>query len=150
MNNIEQRFQDTETLNYFTQKLIYNKFYKDIMDIKSSLGDENQKSKLIINLCNTFLYFLEPERYEFTKFFESTNAKFEEYEKYFDSTGFGKQDQLFSKLDNINISACQIIIEEVEFYKTQLPLIESKEAEDETKLLDKIDIWNIEQMMSVI
>lgn len=150
MKHIENRYQDTETLNYFTQKLIYDKFYKEIMDIKTSLWDEDKNSKMLIVLCNTLIHYMAVENYEFTTFFELTNAKFEEYEDHFDATGFWVLDTLFIKLDDINISSCQIIIEEVEFYKSKLPLIIAREDEDETSLLDKLELWNIEQMMSAI
>lgn len=120
------------------------------MSIKTSLWDDDNRSKMIIALCNVFLFNLEPVNFEFTTFFEIINKKFEELEKYFDPASFWALDKHYFRLEDINISACKIIIDEVEFYKSQLPLIVVKEAEDETKVLDRIELWNLETTMNFI
>lgn len=146
--SLEKRFQETEIINNNLQQVSYKRVSDKITEIQSSLALNNDdRAKYIKELCDLTLYYLSKDNFEFTTFFQNTNDKFREYEKYFDEKSDNLVDKLFFELNNLNLEVCQLIIDEVQTYQIKLPLIVNRENEAEDRISDERDLQEMEDLM---
>ena len=146
--SLEKRFQETEIINNNLQQASYKRVSDKITEIQSSFALNNDdRAKYIKELCDLTLYYLSKDNFEFTTFFQNTNDKFREYEKYFDEKSDNLVDKLFFELNNLNLEVCQLIIDEVQTYQIKLPLIVNRENEAEDRISDERDLQEMEDLM---